>query len=201
LKYNSSNAQLSQLPAGANQVVFMGDSITEEMDFSFYFSNKPYVNRGISGQITPKMLVRFCFDVINLQPSFVVILAGINDLVHLAVDEPVDVIVGNIKSMTELAVVHNIQVILASILPVCGDVAKERSPSKILEINALLSDYALQTGILYLDYFSAMFASDGSLKKELTNDCLHMNEAGYLIMAPLAEAAIQKALQSEILFQ
>jgi len=179
----------------------MGDSITDEMDFKIYFPKKSYVNRGIGGQTTPQMLVRFRSDVINLHPRAVIILAGTNDLYNRSGDEPVDDIVGNIKSMAELARFHDIQVILASILPVCGDVVERRLPSKILEINKLLSDYASENGIVYLDYFEALVGSDGLLKQELTTDCLHISQAGYMIMAPLAEAAIQKTLQQKSIEQ
>jgi len=176
----------------------MGDSITDEMDLSLYFPRKLYVNRGTGGQITSQMLVRFRSDVINLHPRAVIILAGTNDLYNMTVDESVDVIIGNIKSMTELAHFNKIQVILASVLPVCGDVVKTRIPSMILEINRILFNYALQNGgVIYLDYFVALAGGDGLLKQELTTDCLHINEAGYRVMAPLAEAAIQKALQAQ----
>ena len=194
LKYEDSNAQLSKLPVGSNQVIFMGDSITEGMNFNTYFPNKPYVNRGISAQTTPQMLVRFRSDVINLHPNVVIILAGINDLVGVKEDDSVESIAGHIKSMSELAQAHRIKVILASVLPVCGDIAKRRLPSKILEMNAILKSYAAENGILYLDYFSAFVGNDGLLKSEFTHDCLHMNQAGYNIMAPLAEAIIQKVL-------
>jgi len=196
-KYAASNSKLSQLPAGSNQVVFMGDSITEGMDFEIYFPNKQYINRGISGQTTQQMLIRFRYDVINLHPKVVILLGGVNDLAQLEDQDSVEFIVGNIKSMAELAQAHNIKVILTSILPVCGFYLTERHPSKILEINAIIADYALQAGIIFLDYFSALVGDDGFLKPEFTNDCLHITHAGYSIMAPLVENAIQNTLHSQ----
>jgi len=189
-RHSSSNTQLL---GSTNEVVFMGDSITDRMNISMLFPNKPYVNRGIGGQITSQMLLRFRSDVINLHPRVVVILGGTNDLKKMKKYHPIEGILENVKSMAELARVNNIQVIIASLLPVCGEKADGRPPFDILRVNKLLFEYASQNGIIYLDYFYALVGSDGLLKQELTTDCLHINEAGYMIMAPFAEAAIQKA--------
>ncbi len=190
--YFHSNFQSSQVDVSVNEVVFMGDSITEQLNLKMFFPNKTYLNKGIWGQTTPEMLLRFRSDVINHRPKVVVILGGINDLAKLNESQPIEGIFGNIKSMAELALVNNIQVIIASLLPVCGQVANQRSPSDILKVNRLLFEYASKSGMIYLDYFAAVVGKNGHLRAELSTDCLRMNKAGYKIMAPLAEAAIQK---------
>jgi len=194
-RYAASDAILSKLPAGTNQVIFMGDSITDGWNLAQYFPNKPYVNRGISGQTTPQMLVRFRPDLIELQPNATIFLAGTNDIAGNTGFEPFDVIIGNLMSMAELARSHNIKVIIASLLPVCGGVTGSRPPTIINKINLFIKEYCQQTGAIYLDYFSAMKGANGLLRQELTGDCLHPNAAGYQIMAPLAQAAIDKALK------
>lgn len=197
LRYAASDAELEKLPAGTNQVIFMGDSITDGWNLAQYFPNKPYINRGIGGQITPQMLVRFRPDVVNLQPLVTVILAGTNDIAASMSYETTAIIEGNLESMAELARVHSFVPIIATILPVCGNVVASRPPAIILELNTWIQMYCEQTGAIYLDYFSAMVGPDGLLKQELTGDCLHPNAAGYTVMAPLAEAAIEKALQKK----
>ncbi len=202
-RYRAANAELPPPRPGEQRVVFFGDSITDRWKLEDYFLGKPYINRGISGQTTPQMLVRFRPDVIDLHPDVVVILAGTNDIAGNTGPETLEQIEANFSSMAELANVHRIRVIYASILPVhestreAGDMFTQRPPQKIAALNRWLQDYCRSNGYLYLDYFSAMADEKGNLKKELAEDGLHPNETGYKIMAPLAEAAIEKALASK----
>jgi lysophospholipase L1-like esterase len=171
------------------------------------FPGKPYVNRGISGQTTPQLLIRFRPDVIDLHPKVVVILAGTNDIAGNTGPESLEQIEGNYASIAELARAHAMKVIYASVLPVheytaeAGDMFTQRPPEKIMTLNRWLKNYCAsssldpRTGCGYLDYFSAMVDDKGYLKKELADDGLHPNDAGYKIMAPMAEAAIEKALR------
>lgn len=199
-RYRDANAVLPPPAPGENRAVFFGDSITDLWKLADYFPGKPYVNRGIGGQTTPQMLVRFRQDVIDLHPKVVVILAGTNDIAGNTGPMRVEDIEANYASLAELARAHDIKVIYCSILPVHNytpqsqDLFAQRSPAKILELNRWLKDYCARTGCLYLDYFSAMVDAEGHLKKELADDGLHPNPAGYKIMVPLAEAAMAKAL-------
>ena len=199
-RYRDANAALKQPAAGERRVVFFGDSITDMWPIPKYFSGKPYVNRGIGGQTTPQMLIRFRQDVINLQPAAVVILAGTNDIAGNTGPMSLEQIEGNYASLAELAAAHHIRVIFSPVLPVHNytpqsiNLFAQRSPEKIRELNRWLRDYCASNGCVYLDYFSAMVDPTGLLKKELAEDGLHPNAEGYAIMAPLAEAAIQKAL-------
>jgi lysophospholipase L1-like esterase len=198
--YRDANAELKPPAAGERRVVFFGDSITDIWPIAKYFPGKPYVNRGIGGQTTPQMLIRFRHDVIELRPAVVVILAGTNDIAGNTGPMSLDEIEANYASMAELASAHHIRVIFSSVLPVHNytpqslNLYLQRSPKKILELNRWLREYCEVHGCLYLDYFSAMVDARGLLKKELAEDGLHPNADGYAIMAPLAEAAIQKAL-------
>jgi lysophospholipase L1-like esterase len=198
--YRDANAELKPPAAGERRVVFFGDSITDIWPIQKYFSAKPYVNRGIGGQTTPQMLIRFRQDVINLQPAAVVILAGTNDIAGNTGPMSLENIEANYASLAELATAHHIRVIFSSVLPVHNytpqstNLFAQRSPEKIRELNRWLRDYCASNGCVYLDYFSAMVDPTGLLKKELAEDGLHPNADGYAIMAPLAEAAIQKAL-------
>jgi lysophospholipase L1-like esterase len=198
--YRDANAALKPPTATERRVVFFGDSITDMWPIPKYFPRKPYVNRGIGGQTTPQMLIRFRHDVIELQPTAVVILAGTNDIAGNTGPMSLDEIEANYASMAELASAHHIRVIFSSVLPVHNytpqslNLYLQRSPKKILELNRWLREYCEAHGCLYLDYFSAMVDAHGLLKKELAEDGLHPNADGYAIMAPLAEAAIQKAL-------
>jgi len=199
-RYRDANAQVQPPASGEDRVVFMGDSITDgwgRRDGKF-FPGKPYINRGISGQTTPQMLIRFRPDVIALRPKAVVILAGTNDIAGNTGPSTLEAIEDNLASMSELARANAIRVVLASLLPVCDYIRPQtsrRPPEKILALNAWMKDYAARNGFIYLDYYSAMLDDHKMLKQELTADGLHPNEAGYEIMAPLAEKAIVAALR------
>jgi lysophospholipase L1-like esterase len=209
-RYRDANAALKPPGPGENRVVFFGDSITDIWHIDEYFPGKPYINRGIGGQTTPQMLVRFRQDVIDLQPKAVVILAGTNDIAGNTGPMRLEDIEANFASLAELAHEHDIKVIYASILPVHNytprsqDFFAQRSPAKILELNGWLKNYcgasssvSRANGCVYLDYFSALVDDKGLLKKELAEDGLHPNATGYKIMAPLAEAAIEKTLGNQ----
>jgi lysophospholipase L1-like esterase len=200
------NANESLPGASDKRVVFMGDSITDAWPVRFassFFPGKPYVGRGISGQTTPQMLIRFRPDVIALKPKAVVILAGTNDIAGNTGPMTNEEIEGNLQSMAELAKANGIKVILASITPTSAyHVAADGTPqtslrpmARIIAINDWMKKYAAGNGHVYLDYFSAMLDASGVMKSELTGDDLHPNAAGYEIMAPLAQAAIDKALR------
>ena len=202
-------ASLEMDPAkDAKRVVFMGDSITDAWvrpEYGGFFPGKPYTDRGISGQTTPQMLIRFRPDVIALRPKVVVILAGTNDLAGNTGPMTLDQIEDNLTSMSELAHANKIRVVLASVLPVSNyghdregkpvDMRIKRQPEKILELNTWIKKYAADHGDIYLDYFSAMVDDHGLLKADLSEDGLHPNAKGYVVMSPLAEIAIQQALK------
>jgi lysophospholipase L1-like esterase len=202
-RYRSANAELKPPKRGEDRVVFFGDSITDIWHLDEYFPGKPYVNRGIGGQTTPQMLVRFRQDVINLRPKVVVILAGTNDIAGNTGPMRLEDIEADYASLAELARAHDIKVIFGSVLPVhnytekAKDFFAQRSPEKILVLNNWLRSYCAlpANGCTFLDYFSAMVDTKGMMKKDLADDGLHPNAAGFKIMAPLAEAAIEKALQ------
>jgi lysophospholipase L1-like esterase len=200
-RYREANAALGASGAGENRVVFFGDSITDIWKLPDYFPGKPYVNRGIGGQTTPQMLVRFRQDVIDLHPKVVVMLAGTNDIAGNTGPMRDEDIEANYASMAELAGAHGIRLLFSSLLPVhnytegAKDFFAQRSPARILALNDWLKDYCAKNGLVDLDYFSAMVDGKGMLKRELADDGLHPNAAGYKIMAPLAEAAISKALK------
>lgn len=202
-RYREADAALAAPTAGENRVVFYGDSITDIWQLGDYFPGKPYVNRGIGGQTTPQMLVRFRQDVIDLHPKVVVFLAGTNDIAGNTGPMRDEEIQANLSSMVELARAHDIRVVLSSVLPVhnyterAKDFFAQRPGSRILALNSWLKDYCSKNGIVYLDYFSAVVDEKGLLKKELADDGLHPNPAGYKIMAPLADAAIGKALAAK----
>jgi lysophospholipase L1-like esterase len=199
-RYHNDNGKVNPPMSGEKRVVFMGDSITDgwgRAQGSKFFPGKPYVNRGISGQTTPQMLIRFRPDVIALQPRVVVILAGTNDLAGNTGPETLDQIEGNLESMAQLAKANGIHVVLASVMPVCDCYKPQtarRPPEKIVALNTWIKDYCARSGCVYLDYHSAMADSGGMLKRELTYDGLHPNNAGYEVMAPLAQQAIDTAL-------
>ena len=199
-RYREANAKLASLSSNEDRVVFMGDSITDIWKLDKYFPGKPYLNRGIGGQTTPQMLIRFRPDVIDLEPKVVVILAGTNDIAGNTGPMSVAEIEANLKTMTELARIHGIHVVLSSVLPVNDYTERSklffplRPPDQILELNRWLKDYATRNGCIYLDYFSAMVDEKGLLKRDLADDGLHPNDRGFSIMAPLAQKAIDQAL-------
>ena len=201
-RYREANAALKLPAPGENRVVFFGDSITDIWHIDEYFPGKPYINRGIGGQTTPQMLVRFRQDVIDLQPKLVIILAGTNDIAGNTGPMRVQDIEANYASLAELARTHSVKVIYSSVLPVhsytprAQDFFAQRPPEKILALNRWLQDYCATAanGCTYLDYFSALVDDKGLMKKDLADDGLHPTAAGYKIMAPLAETAIEKAL-------
>jgi acyl-CoA thioesterase I len=205
-RYRDANRTLAAPAPGDARVVFMGDSITDAWQqprFGGFFPGKAYVDRGISGQTTPQMLVRFKPDVIDLKPKAVVILAGTNDIASNTGPMTDDDIEGNIASMADLAKAHGIKVVLSSIMPTGAyHVAANGVPqstlrpmSRIKALNDWMKSYAAANGHVYLDYFTPMLDATGVMKAELTTDDLHPNAAGYAIMAPLAQAAIDKALR------
>jgi lysophospholipase L1-like esterase len=202
-RYRDANAALKPLAPGENRVVFFGDSITDGWHLDESFPGKPYINRGIGGQTTPQMLVRFRQDVIDLHPKVVVILAGTNDIAGNTGPMRLEDIEDDYASLADMARANGIKLIYSSVLPVHNyterskDFFAQRSPEKILALNAWLKTYCAEAahGCTYLDYFSAVVDDKGLLKKELADDGLHPNAAGYKIMAPLAEAAIEKALK------
>src|SRR5277367_2412295 len=204
-RYRDDNLALKAPAAGESRVVFFGDSITDNWHLGEYFPGEPYVNRGIGGQTTPQMLVRFRQDVIELRPKIVIILSGTNDIAGNTGPMRLEDIEANYASFGELARAHNIKVIYSSVLPVHNytlqsqDFFAQRSPEKILALNRWLKDYCgdASNSCLYLDYFSAMADDRMLLKKELADDGLHPNDAGYKIMARLAQAAIEKDLGSK----
>ncbi|HZQ93779.1 MAG TPA: SGNH/GDSL hydrolase family protein [Candidatus Sulfotelmatobacter sp.] len=200
-RYREADAQLGPPKAGQNRVVFFGDSITDIWKLEDYFPDKPYLNRGIGGQTTPQMLVRFRQDVIDLQPKVVVILAGTNDIAGNTGPMRNEDIEANYASFAELARLHGIRMVYSSILPVhnyterAKDFFAQRPQARILALNDWLKQYCAKNNIVYLDYFSALVDDKGMLKKDLADDGLHPNASGYKIMAPLADAAIAKALK------
>ena len=198
-RYAAEDAKLAPPAAGEEWVVFLGDSITDFWGrrYGKFFPGKPYVNRGISGQVTPQLLLRFRQDVIALDPRVVVILAGTNDIGGSL--GPIDSAAtrNNIMSMVDLARAHHIAVVLSSLTPVCDYInpqTEKRPMEKLRAMNDWLKQYASQNGLVYLDYWSAMLDEHGMLRKELTWDGLHPNDAGYELMGPLAEKAIAAAL-------
>jgi lysophospholipase L1-like esterase len=200
--YRVADAALKPPASDEDRVVFYGDSITDGWRLDEYFVGKPYVNRGISGQTTSQLLVRFRQDVIDLQPKVVITLAGTNDIAGNTGPISVKDIEANYATIDELARQHNIKVIYSSVLPVheyteeASDMFTQRPPDKILQLNRWLKNYCADpsNGCAYLDYFAIMVDENGHMKKDLSHDGLHPNEAGYRIMAPLAEAAIEKCL-------
>jgi len=199
-RYRDANAALNPPAAGENRVVFFGDSITDIWKLDESFPGKPYVNRGIGGQTTSQMLVRFRQDVINLPPKAVVILAGTNDIAGNTGKISNEDIEANLASIAELARTHGIKVVFSSILPVHNytpesqDFFAQRPMERVLALNRWLKDYCAANDLIYLDYFSALVDDKGLLKRDLAQDGLHPNKAGFAIMAPLAEKAIEKAV-------
>jgi lysophospholipase L1-like esterase len=202
-KFAAANAQLSSPVAGEDRVVFMGNSIFEmwARHFSSMFPGKPYINRGIGGQTTPQMLVRFRQDVIALKPKVVVILAGTNDIAGNTGPSTLEMIENNLASMSELAKASGIRVVLASVLPAYSYAWRPsvRQPAQtIVALNQWIRDYARRNGHVYLDYHGAMADDRLGMRGDLSGDGVHPNEAGYRIMAPLTVAAIREALRDYV---
>ena len=201
-RYRAANQELGDPVSGEHRVVFFGDSLTDNWTLNQYFPDKHYINRGISGQTTSQMLLRFRQDVIHLDPDVVVILAGTNDIAGNTGPISIEDIEANITSMAELARAHDIALVLASVTPVNNYTPAsqrffaDRPPSEILRLNEWMKAYCASTNCYYLDYFNAMVDGSGLMKHALTEDGLHPNDAGYKIMAPLAESAIDKRMAS-----
>jgi lysophospholipase L1-like esterase len=209
-RYRDANATVAAPAKDEQRVVFMGDSITDGWDdpkYGGFFPGKPYVDRGISGQTTPQMLLRFRRDVIVLKPKVVLILAGTNDIAGNTGPMTLEAIEDNLTSMAELARAYKIHVVLSSLLPI-SDYEKtregkpiirsgQRPPEQIKALNEWMKNYAAANGGTYLDYYSAMADEHGFLKEDLSEDGLHPNQKGYEVMAPLAERAITAALKKK----
>jgi len=201
-RYRDANAAVKPPASAESRVVFFGDSITDMWAIADSFPGKPYINRGIGGQTTSQMLVRFRQDVIDLQPRVVVILAGTNDIAGNTGPIPNEDVEANFASIAELAHVHNIRVVFSSVLPVHNytpqskELFAQRSSERILALNRWLKEYCAANNLVYLDYFTPMVDDKGLLKRDLAQDGLHPNKAGYASMAPLAEKAIETSLQS-----
>jgi lysophospholipase L1-like esterase len=221
-RYHQANEELKKQPAESKRVVFMGDSITDFWRLDQYFPGKPYVNRGVGGQTTPQMLVRMYPDVIDLKPAAMIVLAGTNDIARNTGPMTAELIEENIMAMTELAQHHGIKVILCSVLPVSdypflppqsagGAPPAAAGPGRgafprvrmtdghpgadILKLNSWMRDYAARVNATYVDYFNPLVDQKGWLKDDVSDDGLHPNADGYKIMAPIAAAAIEKALR------
>ncbi len=197
-RYRAANEALGSPAPGEVRVVFYGNSITDSWAkfFPAMFPGKPYIGRGISGQTTPQMLVRFRQDVVALKPAVVVILAGTNDIAGNTGPSTLEMIADNLRSMVEIAHANGIEVVLSSVLP-ASDYPWKRGLDpgpKIVALNEWLKMYAAESGCIYLDYHSRMVDDHLGLPPELAYDGVHPTEAGYRLMAPLAEEAIEKAL-------
>ena len=208
-RYHDANGKVAPVSNSEARVVFMGDSITDSWQnpkFGGFFPGKPYVDRGISGQTTPQMLIRFRPDVVALHPKVVVILAGTNDIAGNTGPMTLETIEDNLISMAELAKANSIKVVFASLLPISDYNQRDgkpivrstqRPPEKIKALNDWMKSYASNNKFAYLDYYSALVDDKGFLREELSADGLHPNAKGYAIMAPLAEAAIARALKGK----
>ncbi|MGO8733752.1 MAG: SGNH/GDSL hydrolase family protein [Terriglobia bacterium] len=199
-RYHEDDVRLQALPAEKERVVFLGDSITDGWKLAQYFPGKPYVNRGISGQTTPQMLVRFYPDVLNLHPAAVIILAGTNDIARNTGAETLEMIEDNLRAMCELAQKHGIKVVFCLLLPVSDYTQHKqtdhRPPPDILRLNAWMRRYAAEVKAEVADYYSVLMDSKGMLKEGYSEDGLHPNDRGYALMGSVAEAAIERALKS-----
>lgn len=201
-RYQKANAELKAPAADEARVVFMGDSITDAWPRKMpeFFSKNPYIGRGISGQTSPQMLLRFRQDVIALKPKVVVILAGTNDLAGNTGPITPEQTMDNLASMVDLAKAHGMRVVLASVPPatVFGWRREMGNPAeRIIAMNEMIRAYAEKHGCVYLDYHSALADAENGLKKEYQQDAVHPNKAGYEVMAPLAQKAIAAALAAQ----
>jgi lysophospholipase L1-like esterase len=197
--YHAENVRLQVLPGEKGRVVFLGDAITEPWDLARYFPGKPYLNRGIPGQTTPQMLVRFYPDVIRLHPAAVVILGGVNDIAGNTGPETAAMIEDNFRAMCHLAQANGVKVILGTILPVSDYTAHkqtEKHPlADIAKLNTWLRSYAAEIHAELADYYAVTVDSRGMLKEGYSEDGAHANDRSYSVMAPVAEAAIERALK------
>jgi lysophospholipase L1-like esterase len=201
-RYQDANSNVPAPAAGEKRVVYMGDSITDfwiKVDSAF-FAGKPYYDRGISGQTTGQMLVRFREDVINLKPSVVVILAGINDIAENNGPSKLEDVFGNLVSMVELAKANHIKVVLSSVMPAFAFPWRPaiNPVQKVKDLNEMIKNYADKNHVVYLDYFTAMADNRRGLPTNLSKDGVHPNLEGYRIMGPLAEKAIGEALKGKM---
>lgn len=199
-RFHDADVKLAPPAAGEDRVVFMGDSITEGWHLGDSFPGKAYVNRGISGQTSSQMLLRFRQDVIDLRPKVVLILAGTNDFAENTGPVTMDQVEGNIMSMAELAAANGIRVVVCSVLPSISFPWHPRlgNPApKIASLNKWMDAYAAEKGYVYVDYYSAMKDAAGGLPPSLSKDGVHPLPAGYAIMAPLAESGIERALKQK----
>jgi lysophospholipase L1-like esterase len=197
VRYGSENAELPSPKPGENRVVFFGDDVIEAWDFEKSFPGKPYLNRGIARQTTPQMLVRFRQDVLSLKPKVVLIMGGSNDIAGYSGPGTTGTVAENVMSMVELAKLHGIGVVLASVTPVCdcaGRQLTERRPhGKLLGINEWLEEYAKTSGSAYVNLYAPLVKAR-ALPREFARDGLVLSDRGYAVIAPLVEAAIAKAL-------
>ena len=200
-KYKEENRKIRSQLFDENRIVFFGDSITEqwlEIVPDFFLKNN-YINRGIGGQTTPQMLIRFRNDVIKLNPSVVHILAGTNDIAGNTGPTTLGMILDNIISMVELAKVNNIKVLLSSVLPVYDYpwVPGLNPAKKIVELNKMISQYAKENSISYINYYLKMVDDHGGLKKEYTTDGVHLTKIGYeKIMIPMVKKSLKKIVNN-----
>lgn len=200
-RYQKENASLDAPSKSEKRVVFMGNSITQgwkETHPSFFSSNK-YINRGIGGQTTPQMLVRFRQDVVALKPRVVVILAGTNDIAGNTGPSTLEMIMDNIASMAEIARANKISVVICSVLPAYEyPWRKGLEPNiKIPALNAMIKTYCDTHDCIYLDYFSAMADAQNGMIAEYTTDGVHCTSKGYDVMESLVQPAIKKALKKK----
>jgi len=205
-RYREANAGVAAPAKDEKRVVFMGDSITDGWKLATYFPSKPYINRGISGQTTPQMLIRFRPDVIALKPQVVVILAGTNDLAGNTGPMSLEAIEANLTSMFELARANNIRVVIASVLPVSDyhkdadpryEMTKTHPPATIQLLNRWIQSHCQSEGLVYIDYYSSMIDSSGHLQTDLSDDGLHPNAKGYRVMSRLTLDGIARALPGQ----
>nr|WP_319999511.1 SGNH/GDSL hydrolase family protein [uncultured Draconibacterium sp.] len=198
-KYSAENETLGAPAEGENRVVFMGNSITEWWGpyWNTHFSGKPYINRGIAGQTTAQMLIRFKPDVVNLKPKVVVILAGINDITGMTGPTTNKMIEDNLSSMVEIAHANNIKVVLSSVLPCSSIVGRPdlQPADRVVDLNKWINVYAKKKGCVFINYFTPMADENNGLKNEYTKDGVHPNEKGYDVMGPLVNEAIRKVLK------
>lgn len=198
-RYKEANLKIGLPAVDENRVVFMGNSITEGWSIldPDFFLNKSFINRGISGQTTPQMLIRFRQDVVNLQPKIVVILAGTNDIAGNTGPSTLEMIEDNIASMVEIAKANNIKILLCSVLPVYDYPWKPglEPAQKIVNLNKWIKEYSHNNDIIYVDYFTPMADVSNGLNQQYSEDGVHPSLAGYRVMEPIIEKAIADALR------